>query len=239
MKSIFHKACLLSAVVLLLLMAAPMTALADGGAEELAQTVDGYQVSIVLEKPIVVGENQFHLRITDAQGQPVTNAEVEVGVVEAEADHEEYEATPQEETHGTGGMLEPTATPTPKSSMGGMEGMSSEQAATPAPQDETPSMATTPEEHAAETFVDEHDEMMVFTAGHEAGEYEGEIVVAGSGEWAIRVHVMVDGHLIEFDFPIHVAGAQSTGKNILLGFFAINAVILGTAFAMKFKSAAA
>jgi len=238
MKRILHKARLLSAVVFLLLLAAPITALADGGAEELTQTVDGYQTTIVLEKPMAVGENQFHLKITDAQGQPVTNAEVEVGVVAVEADHAEVEAAPQEDLHGLESTPERDAPPTPPSSMGGMEGMS-EQAATPTPQSDMHGMEAAPEEDVASEPIDEHDEMMAFTAGHEAGEYEGEIVVAGSGEWAIRVHVMVDDHLIEFDFPIHVAGAQSTGKNILLGFFAINAVILVTAFTMKFKSAAA
>jgi hypothetical protein len=238
MKRILHKACLLSAVVLLLLMSVPITALADGGAEELIQTVDGYQVTIVLEKPITVGENQIHLQVADAQGQPVTNADVEVGVVAVEADHAEIEAAPQEDLHGMESTPEHDAPPTPQSSMGGMEGMS-EQVATPTPQSDMHGMEAAPEEDAASEPADEHDEMMAFTAGHEAGEYEGEIVVAGSGEWAIRVHVTVDDHLIEFDFPVHVAGAQSTGKNILLGFFAINAGILGIAFTMKFKSAAA
>ena len=93
-----------------------------------------------------------------------------------------------------------------------------------------------PEKEVIPTVVlpDEHDEMgmVAFAAGHEAGEYEGEMVVTGPGEWMIRVHLTVDNRLIEFDFPLHVAGPQA-GSNILLGFFAINAVILGAAVALS------
>lgn len=236
MKRILHKACLLSAVVLLLLMAVPITALADGGAEELTQTVDGYQVTLVLEQPIAVGENQFHLKITDPHGQPVTDAQVEVGIIQVEEDHEEeeIETAPQEDSHGAESTPEKTS-PAPQTSMGGMGDMT-EQPVTATPQSDTHGMETTPETEAEP--VDEHDEMTVFTSGHEAGEYEGEIMVAVSGEWAIRVHVTVDGHLIEYIFPLHVASPQA-GKNVLLGFLTVNAVILGAAFTMKFKSVAA
>jgi hypothetical protein len=95
-------------------------------------------------------------------------------------------------------------------------------------------------EHEAIPSPDEHGEMdmVVFAAGHEAGGYAGEIDVAGSGEWMIRVHLTVEEHLVEFDFPLHVTGSQA-GKSILLGFFAINAVLLGTAATLKFKPSAA
>ena len=202
MKRTLYKTCLLSAVVILLLVAAPMTALADGGEDEFTQTVDGYRVTLVFENPITSGENQIHIQVSDAQGQPISSARVEVSVVEAETEHAEAE------------------TPAPQSGMAGM--------------DSTPEMDATP------TTSDEHDEveMTAFAAGHEAGEYEGEIAIAGAGEWAIWVHLTVEDHLVKFDFPVHMTGPQ-TGKNILLGFFTINAVIVGTAVTLKLKSAAA
>jgi hypothetical protein len=202
MKRTILKAYRLSAVLLLLLLATQITALADGGEDELTQTVDGYRVTLVFENPIASGENQIHIQVSDAQDQPVSNAQVEVSVVEAKVEHTEAEEpASQSDTHGMESMPEPEATPTPS---------------------------------------DEHDEMemVAFTAGHEAGEYEGEIVIAGSGEWTIQVHLTVEDHLIEFDFPLHLAGAQA-GKNILLGFFTINAVILVTAATLKLKPAAA
>jgi hypothetical protein len=198
MKRIFHNGCLLSAVMLLVLSLAPINVLADGGEDEITQTVDGYRVTLVFEKPIANGENPIHLQVSHAQGQPVSNAHVEVRVVEAEAEHTEAEShASQGDNHG----------------MDGMDGTHS-----------SPS---------------EHDEMEIvtFTAGHEEGEYAGEIVVADSGEWTLQVHLAVAGHLVEFDFPLHIASSQA-GKNILLGFFAINAVILGTAATLKLKPAA-
>lgn len=203
MKRIFHNGCLLSAVMLLLLSMAPITVQADGGGgDEIVQTVDGYRVTLVFEKPITSGENQIHLQVSDAQGQPVSNAQVEVRLVDAEAEH-----TEAEEPVSQGDMH----------AMEGMEGVG-----------------------AAPSSSNEHDEMgmVAFTAGHEDGEFEGEIVVADSGEWTLQVHLTVEEHLIEFDFPLHIASSQA-GKNILLGFFAINAVILGTAATLKLKPAAA
>ena len=77
-------------------------------------------------------------------------------------------------------------------------------------------------------MANEHDEMgmVAFTAGHEAGEYEGEIVVAGSGEWIIRVHLTVEGTWSNSNFPSMWPALQA-GKNILLGFFAINCCHFG------------
>ena len=198
MNGIIHKACLLSAVMFLLLSAVPFTALADGGEDELAQTVDGYQVTLVLEKPIASGDNQIHLLVRNAHDQPVSNAHVEVRVVEAEVEHSEAEEpASQTDTHG-------------------MEGMG-----------------------ATHSASSEHDDMgmVAFTAGHEDGEYAGEIVVADSGEWSIQVHLIVEEHRVVFYFPLHVANSQA-GRNILLGFLAINAVILGTAATLKLKPAA-
>jgi hypothetical protein len=212
--------------MLLLLLTSPISALADGGEDEFTQTVDGYRVTLVFEKPIASGENQFHIQVSDAHGQAVSNAQVEVSFVEAKAEHADAEeSTSPSDTHGMESMPEAGHTeaeqPTSESDMHGMEGMSGMEASPTA-------------------LPDEHDEMgmVAFTAGHEAGEYEGAIVVTDAGEWTIQVHLTVEDHLVEFDFPIHVAGSQA-GSNILLGFFAINAVILGSAATLKLKPAKA
>ena len=55
MKRIFHNGCLLSAVMLLLLSAAPITVhwrMAER--MNITQTVDGYRVTLVFEKPIAM-----------------------------------------------------------------------------------------------------------------------------------------------------------------------------------------
>lgn len=203
MKRIMYKACLLSAAMLLLLSVAPITALADGGGKEQTQTIDGYQVTLVFEPPIVSGENQIHLQIRDSQNQPVSHAQVEVSVVEVDAEHSEAEAQPQTDSHG--------------SSMGGMPGME----AAPTPPDEHNSM-----------------DMVTFAAGHEMGEYQGKVVIANPDDCTLRVHLTVDGKLVEFDFPLQVESSK-TGTNILLGFFAINAVIMGAAAILKIKPSVA
>jgi hypothetical protein len=86
---------------------------------------------------------------------------------------------------------------------------------------------------------DEHAEieMAPFAAGHEAGEYEGLIAIAGPGDWTLQVHLIVDGHALEIAFPLHVASAQ-TGRNILLSYLAVNVVIVGMAAIVKFRPAA-
>jgi hypothetical protein len=256
MKRNIHKVGLLATILFVLLFAIPKTALADGGEEgELTQTVDGYQVSLVFEKPIANGENPIHIQVRDAQGQMVSNAQVKVSLsaaspddhgqgaekpdtdehgspsdthdTENEADSEHMDAeepTPQESMHGMGGMSEPP-TSTPSESMHGMGGMSESPTPTPIPSGD-------------------HDDvgMVALAPGHEAGEYEGMINIAGSGEQTIRVHLTLDddgdAHVIEFDFPVQVPNSD-TGRNILLSFFAINVVILGTAAVVKFKPAAA
>lgn len=221
MKRIIPKLSLLSAITILLQLAAPMTVLADAGGEDgLTQTADGYQVTLVFEEPVASGENPLHIQVVDDHGQPVSKALVEVAVIEVEDEHSDDEedanqpddAAPNKDSHGSESKSEPTAAPAAQNAMGGMTGV-----------------------EAAETDEHEEMEMTKFTAGHEAGEYEGEIEIPTAGDWKIRVHVTVDEHLLEFEFPIHVAGSES-GKNILFGFFALNVVILGAAFAIKLQS---
>ena len=202
MKRIFYKACLLIAVILLLLVAAPITVLADsgGGENEFTQTVSGYEVTLVFENPVTVGENQIHVRVSDAHHAPISNADVEVSVVEGEAEHTE---------------AEPTAKYDETASMSGMSEMSEQPAEAPA------------EEH-------EEMDMIALEASHESGEFAGEIVIGGAGDWLIRVHLTIQGELVEVDFPVNVASHQN-GAGILVVFFTLNAAIIGTALILKPK----
>jgi hypothetical protein len=63
-------------IVSTLLLAFPKAVFADGGAGGSEQEVNGYHVKLVFVEPLKVGENQFHVQITDAMGMPVTNAEL-------------------------------------------------------------------------------------------------------------------------------------------------------------------
>ena len=209
MKRTIYKVCLLSAMIFLIGFVASFNASADGGEKELTVGADGYQATLVFEKPVAIGENQIQLRISDGDGQPVTNALVEAAVITVEAEHAQEGHNETEASHTEG--------PASPDNMHGMEGM--------------------PGETANHIPVNEHLEMVAFTAGHEAGEYKGVIDVTGHGEWTVRVHIALeDNHLIKLDFPFHLAEAQTSGRNILLGFLSINAAILGTAFTLKLKS---
>jgi len=67
-----------------ILLLTPTAALADGGGNGNIVTVNGYQIELVFKEPVTVGENEFHIQITDSMGMPVTDAEVEVSAMPAE-----------------------------------------------------------------------------------------------------------------------------------------------------------
>jgi hypothetical protein len=96
MKRLAHKISLLSTVILVLLLALPVVALADGGKgeNEFTKTVSGYQITLVFEKVAVVGSNPIHIRVNDAQNMPITNGDVEVSVVKGESEHAEMADMP-------------------------------------------------------------------------------------------------------------------------------------------------
>ena len=198
MRRFAHKTLLLSTVIFLILLSLPFAALADGvdDEHEFTQTAGGYEVTLVFENPAAIGENQIHVRVSDAHHAPVSNADVEVSLVEGEAEHTEAEPIAQPEEAGMHGMSE------------------------------------APVEVSEET----HDEMdmIALEAGHESGEYAGEIAIDSAGDWIIRVHLTVQGELVEVDFPLSVASSQK-GAGILTGFFALNAAIIVSAVYMKRK----
>lgn len=88
MKRFAHKTFLLSTTLVLILLMLPVSALADedGGGNEFIQTANGYRVVLVFEKPASVGDNQIHIQVNDVQNMPVSNADVEVSVVENETE---------------------------------------------------------------------------------------------------------------------------------------------------------
>jgi hypothetical protein len=91
MKRLAHKIALLSTAIIVMLFGMPTRVLADAGTgeNEYTQTVNGYQVTLVFEKPAVVGNNQIHVSVVDAFNMPVSSGYVEVGVVKAESEHAE------------------------------------------------------------------------------------------------------------------------------------------------------
>jgi hypothetical protein len=228
MKKLASKALLLLTASLLILLALPAGVLAGGG--ELTQTVDGYQVTLVFEKPAFVGENQIRVLVKDAMNLPVSQADLEVSVEEAEAEH--AEAAPTAETGAMSGM---GAQPTPETgAMSGMGGMSAQ------PTAEVGTMSAVPAPEIGTMTSDEpagHAQMgmVALTAGQTSGEYRGTISIESDGDQLLRVHLTVAGKLMEVDFPLQVAKSK-TGAIALGSFFAVDAVLIAAAFVMKSKS---
>ena len=222
-------------------LALPTPALADGGEGGLTftQTIDGYTVNLVFQSTPVVGENPIHIQILDAAGMPVSGADVEVSIEKAEAGHDEEEKSDAESGHAEesasgieSGHDEEAPTSAPDS-MSGMGGMSTEPTPTPAAMSNVNSMS--PVNPSAE-----HDAMgmTALEAGHEAGEYEGELAIESDGDLIVRAHITIHDEQMEIDFPLHVE-KSSAGSIVLSVFAAINTVIIGAAFVLKQKSGSA
>jgi hypothetical protein len=219
---------LLSAILITALIL-PTPALADGGEGGLTytQTINGYTVHLVFQKPAFVGENPIHIQILDAAGMPITGADVEVSLEEAEsADHEE--AAPSAETGMSGMEASPTAMPT--SAPEAMSGMNSGA-------DPTPTPASMSSINSMSPVASEHDQMgmVALEPGHKDGEYEGELAIESEGELVVRAHITIQGELMEVDFPLHVAKSK-TGAIVLASFFGLNAMIIAAAVVMKSKT---
>lgn len=222
MKQFAHKALLLSTIIFLITLALPVTALADGGGgeNEFTQTVNGYQVVLVFEKPATVGDNQIHVQVNDEQNMPVSDANVGVSVVKSDAEHNQAEAhtnTDSQMADMPGMVHDPEPPSSGQSEMASMPGMDMSGASS-----EAPSTA--------------HDKMVMTSlkAGHESGEYAGEIAIESPGHCIVRVHLTVQGKLTEVDFPLNIVQPQN-GTGILLSFFAVNVVIIAAAVVLKPK----
>ncbi len=91
MRKLLKQTFLRSLIASVLMLAAPIGVLADGGENEITKIVPGYQISLVIEKPLAVGRNSIHFQITDSHGIPISNAEVYVSLVEEASEHTESE----------------------------------------------------------------------------------------------------------------------------------------------------
>ena len=210
---------ILFVIISTLLMSFPETVLADGGEGGVEQEVNGYHVKLIFVEPIKIGENQFHIQITDSMGMPITNAEVEVSAMPAEgmAEHNENEEMAAE-VPSTGVM-------TSNNSMDGME-MAAEDPSTGEMQPNEPAA----EEHGEEVLT------VILEPTMESGEYAGELSFDASGEWMFNVHFTVNGKPTEVEFPIEIARTLGANYAILTGFFGINATAIIVAATLKRKS---
>jgi hypothetical protein len=232
-KTWFHYTLMIFTITILL--AVPLQgALADGAGEGIEKEANGYHIRLVFVESPKLGENEFHVQITDAMGMPVTK--VEVGVIampeEIMSEHEEDTNT---DTHGSdsiSGMDIPTEEAVPTDDMNSMSGM--DMGDEPESSD-TSTYAETQDSHG-ETQDSHADEptQIVLEAGHEPGEYSGHISFNRTGEWILNVHFNVDGQLTEVEFPVTVAGLDAK-YGILIGFVGINTSVLSAAAILKRK----
>ncbi len=141
--------------------------------------------------------------------------------------------TPSSDMHGMdskptpksdmSGMEDSTPKPTAESSMAGMDGSK--------PEPTTASEVPVKPEQKSDTA---HDEMTKFAPGHEEGEYDGQVSITSAGDLQLRVHLIVEGDLMEADFPLHIEQSH-TGSIVLGGFFAVNVALIAAAVIIKPK----
>ena len=213
----YKKTALLLVIAILLLT--PTTAFADGGEGGYVVTANGYQVELIFKGPVAIGENEFHIQITDSMGMPVPDAEVEVSAMPAEGmtEHDEDEEMATE-APSVGVM-------TSNNTVDGMDMAT-----------EVPSIGVMkPNEPAA----DEHSEealTIMLEPTMESGEYAGKLHFETSGEWMFNVHFTIDGETTEIDFPIEIARTLGLNYAVLAGFFGINGTVIAAAAFLKRKS---
>lgn len=209
------------------------TVRADGGEAGSKMTVNGYQIRLIFVELAKVGENKFHVQITDSMGMPMTAADVTVTALMSadnmskHADSAAGHASGADNTHST-------------SDVHGTD------AHTPAT-DTHMSMSMPAEPSAADTHTNEHAESdaehaetltAALKSGVEEGEYAGEIRLDKTGAWTFNVHFTLNGELIEAEFPVTVVEA-SQNLGVLAGFFGFNATVIIAAAVLKRKAAVA
>mgnify|MGYP001370514630 CR=1 FL=1 len=213
----YKKTALLLVIAILLLT--PTTAFADGGEGGYVVTANGYQVELIFKGPVAIGENEFHIQITDSMGMPVPDAEVEVSAMPAEGmtEHDEDEEMATE-APSVGVM-------TSNNTVDGMD-MATEVPSTGVMKPNEPAA----DEHSEESLT------IMLEPTMESGEYAGEIHFETSGEWMFNVHFTIDGETTEIDFPIEIARTLGLDYAVLAGFFGINGTVIAAAAFLKRKS---
>lgn len=215
MKQLLHILFMLL-LALALAFANSSTVLADGGEGEhaLEMEVNGIHVTLASQNDWKKGEDTITVTLTDSMGIPVTDAEVEVviepnadGHAQAEADHAAMESS-----HG----VEQGHESMPGMDMGEMD--------EPAPED---SHGSAHSEGAAPVVLSEFHH----------GTYVAKTHLESSGANTVSVMFHVNGEMLEADFIVEVAGANS--KTIVLwGFVAINVLVIASAGMMKKQTVA-
>jgi len=206
-------------IVATFLLTFPKTVFADEGDGGSEKEVNGYHVKLVFVEPVKVGENQFHIQITDAMDMPVTDAEVEVSAMPAEGMDTHTDAEVESEAPSVGEMT---------SNSGDMDGMdmAAEEPATGVMTSNEPAA----DAHGEETLS------TILEPTTEAGEYAGELHFEKSGEWMLNVHFTVNGETTEVEFPFEIARSLGMNYGVLAGFLGINATVLTSAAVLKRKS---
>ena len=211
-------------LVIVTLLLTPASALADGGEDGYAVTANGYHIELVFKGPVVIGENEFHIQITDSMGMPVPNAEVEVSAMPAEdmSTHDEFE-----EMSGMEMATEASSVGvmTSNNSMDGMVMAT-----------EAPSTGVIKPNEPAEDVHGEETLTIMLEPTLESGEYAGELHFDASGEWMFNVHFTVNGETTQVDFPVEIARTLGLNYAVLAGFFGINGTVIATAAILKRKS---
>jgi hypothetical protein len=229
-------------VTLTLVLTLTQTARADGGATGSKATVNGYQIVLILTEPAKVGENQFHVQITDPMGMPVTAAEVVVTAMSADnmSKLEHSPTSPAVPTAGVGdvqGMsgMPGMDVPTPAADMN-MSGMNMSGMATPA----EPSTHNTHADEHTEPTVAENAAILTsaLKPAGEAGEYTGEISLDKTGGWTFNVHFTLNGQMTAAEFSVEVLEAVRN-YGLVIGIFGFNATVILTAAVLKRKAAIA
>jgi len=197
-------------IVATLLLVLPKTVFADGGEGGSVKEVNGYHITLIFAEPAKVGENQFHIQITDSTGMPVINAEVEVSAMPVEGMEMATEAP------SVGVMT---------SNSSGMD-MATETPATGVMKPNKPAA----DAHSEETLS------AILEPTTESGEYAGELHFEKSGEWMFNVHFTVNGETTEVEFPFEIVRALGMNYAVLAGFLGINATVLTSAAVLKRKS---
>jgi hypothetical protein len=213
----YKKTSLLLVIAILLLT--PTTAFADGGEGGYVVTANGYQVELIFKGPVAIGENEFHIQITDSMGMPVPDAEVEVSAMPAEGmtEHDEDEEMATEAT--SVGVM------TSNNTVDGMD-MATEVPSTGVMKPNEPAA----DEHSEESLT------IMLEPTMESGEYAGKLHFETSGEWMLNVHFTIDGETTAVDFPIEIARTLGLNYAVLAGFFGINGTVIAAAAFLKRKS---
>ena len=213
----YKKTALLLVIAILLLK--PTTAFADGGEGGYVVTTNGYQVELIFKGPVAIGENEFHIQITDSMGMPVPEAEVEVSAMPAEGMTEHAENEEMATEAPSVGVM------TSNNTVDGMD-MATEVPSTGVMKPNEPAA----DEHSEEALT------IMLEPTMESGEYAGKLHFETSGEWMLNVHFTIDGETTAVDFPIEIARTLGLNYAVLAGFFGINGTVIAVAAFLKRKS---